>query len=351
MTARRRRRHPLGHAVLQQADARKGSSSTTARSPTSVAAADHRLQRARPHRRATSRSATLVRLAPIPNIVGVKEASGNMTQMCEICSAVPARLPRALGRRCADAAADGGRRPRHHLGGVERDAGGDGADGRSSPSADDFAARARRSTRASAPADAGQLRRVEPGPGEGAMAAMGLLEEVYRLPMVPPRDASRAKIRGRAARRIGRCSRRPRRDDERSGRRHRVARRRRAPPPIATRPARCSRGCAQRCRRATCAPPNPMPSAPSGWRVNAWVKQGILLGFRFGDVVDVSADHGRWPFFDKDTLPLKRLDRRRRRPHRARRLDGPRRRVPRAAASSACRRCTSTSAPTSATAR
>jgi dihydrodipicolinate synthase/N-acetylneuraminate lyase len=28
-----------------------------------------------------------------------------------------------------------------------------------------------------------------------AMAAMGLLEEAFRLPMVPPRDASRAKIR------------------------------------------------------------------------------------------------------------------------------------------------------------
>ena len=52
----------------------------------------------------------------------------------------------------------------------------------------------------------------------------------------------------------------------------------------------------------------PDPSTPSGWRVNAWVKQGILLGFRFGDVIDVSADHGRWPFADKDTLPLKRLD-------------------------------------------
>jgi 2,3,4,5-tetrahydropyridine-2-carboxylate N-succinyltransferase len=50
----------------------------------------------------------------------------------------------------------------------------------------------------------------------------------------------------------------------------------------------------------------PDPSAPSGWRVNAWVKQGILLGFRFGDTVDVSADHGRWPFYDKDTLPLKK---------------------------------------------
>jgi 2,3,4,5-tetrahydropyridine-2,6-dicarboxylate N-succinyltransferase len=52
----------------------------------------------------------------------------------------------------------------------------------------------------------------------------------------------------------------------------------------------------------------PDDAAPSGWRVNAWVKQGILLGFRFGQVVDASADHGRWPFFDKDTLPLKRLD-------------------------------------------
>jgi 2,3,4,5-tetrahydropyridine-2,6-dicarboxylate N-succinyltransferase len=51
----------------------------------------------------------------------------------------------------------------------------------------------------------------------------------------------------------------------------------------------------------------PDPSTPTGWRVNRWVKQGILLGFRFGDVADVSADHGRWPFFDKDTLPLKRL--------------------------------------------
>jgi 2,3,4,5-tetrahydropyridine-2-carboxylate N-succinyltransferase len=50
----------------------------------------------------------------------------------------------------------------------------------------------------------------------------------------------------------------------------------------------------------------PDPSSPSGWRVNTWVKQGILLGFRFGDLVDASMDHGRWPFFDKDTLPLKR---------------------------------------------
>jgi 2,3,4,5-tetrahydropyridine-2-carboxylate N-succinyltransferase len=50
------------------------------------------------------------------------------------------------------------------------------------------------------------------------------------------------------------------------------------------------------------------PDAKSavGWRVNTWVKQGILLGFKFGDMTDASMDHGRWPFYDKDTLPLKK---------------------------------------------
>jgi 2,3,4,5-tetrahydropyridine-2-carboxylate N-succinyltransferase len=50
----------------------------------------------------------------------------------------------------------------------------------------------------------------------------------------------------------------------------------------------------------------PDPSTPTGWRVNVWVKQGILLGFRFGDLVDMSADHGRWPFYDKDTMTVKK---------------------------------------------
>ena len=48
----------------------------------------------------------------------------------------------------------------------------------------------------------------------------------------------------------------------------------------------------------------PDAASPTGWRVNTWVKQGILLGFRFGDNVDLSM--GGWPFFDKDTMPLKR---------------------------------------------
>jgi 2,3,4,5-tetrahydropyridine-2-carboxylate N-succinyltransferase len=52
----------------------------------------------------------------------------------------------------------------------------------------------------------------------------------------------------------------------------------------------------------------PDPSSPTGWRVNVWVKQGILLGFRFGDTVDMGIARGKWPFFDKDTMPLKRFE-------------------------------------------
>ena len=48
----------------------------------------------------------------------------------------------------------------------------------------------------------------------------------------------------------------------------------------------------------------PDPSSPTGWRVNTWVKQGILLGFRFGDLVDVSAG---LPFYDKDTQSVQRF--------------------------------------------
>jgi 2,3,4,5-tetrahydropyridine-2-carboxylate N-succinyltransferase len=47
----------------------------------------------------------------------------------------------------------------------------------------------------------------------------------------------------------------------------------------------------------------PDPASPTGWRVNAWVKQGILLGFRFGDLVDQSAG---LPFYDKDTQSMRK---------------------------------------------
>lgn len=51
----------------------------------------------------------------------------------------------------------------------------------------------------------------------------------------------------------------------------------------------------------------PDPSAPSGWRANAWVKKGILLGFRMGSIVDMSIDPVRQPFIDKSTYPIRSL--------------------------------------------
>jgi 2,3,4,5-tetrahydropyridine-2,6-dicarboxylate N-succinyltransferase len=51
----------------------------------------------------------------------------------------------------------------------------------------------------------------------------------------------------------------------------------------------------------------PCPSASTGWRVNAWVKKGILLGFRMGSIVDLSIDTARQPFFDKHTWPVKQF--------------------------------------------
>jgi 2,3,4,5-tetrahydropyridine-2-carboxylate N-succinyltransferase len=49
----------------------------------------------------------------------------------------------------------------------------------------------------------------------------------------------------------------------------------------------------------------PDASTSTGWRVNSWVKKGILLGFRLGQIVDMSADVQRQPFFDKATYPVK----------------------------------------------
>jgi len=51
----------------------------------------------------------------------------------------------------------------------------------------------------------------------------------------------------------------------------------------------------------------PDPDSPTGWRVNPWVKKGILLGFRMGGVIDMSIDSSRQPYFDKSTYPVKRL--------------------------------------------
>src|SRR5690348_2199379 len=47
---------------------------------------------------------------------------------------------------------------------------------------------------------------------------------------------------------------------------------------------------------------DPDDASLSGWRVNSWVKQGILLGFRIGQMREMPTQG--WTFFDKHTVPL-----------------------------------------------
>jgi 4-hydroxy-tetrahydrodipicolinate synthase len=137
--------------------------------------------------------ATLARMAAIPNIVGVKEASGNMSQMCEICRAMPAEFVVLSGddSLTLPLMAVGGRGivsvsaneiPAEMVQMVE------------AAERNDFAAARAIHTRIM-PLLTANFIEANPGPVKAAMADMGLLEEVYRLPMVPPRPDSREKIR------------------------------------------------------------------------------------------------------------------------------------------------------------
>jgi 2,3,4,5-tetrahydropyridine-2,6-dicarboxylate N-succinyltransferase len=56
--------------------------------------------------------------------------------------------------------------------------------------------------------------------------------------------------------------------------------------------------------RGTIRAAEPDPTQPHGWRVNAWVKRGILLGFRIGRLVESGTDLS---FVDKDTYPAQRF--------------------------------------------
>jgi len=49
------------------------------------------------------------------------------------------------------------------------------------------------------------------------------------------------------------------------------------------------------------------PTASGQWQVNTWVKQGILVGFRLGKIVDLSVGPG-WQFFDKNNMPTQDID-------------------------------------------
>ena len=136
--------------------------------------------------------ATLVRLSTIPNIVGVKEASGNVTQMCEICASVPAdfivlsgddalTLPlMAVGGRGIISVASN-EIPAEMSRMVELGERGD------------FAG-ARAMHQRLLPLMQINFIESNPIPVKSAMASLGLLDEVYRLPMVPPRPASKQRI-------------------------------------------------------------------------------------------------------------------------------------------------------------
>jgi 4-hydroxy-tetrahydrodipicolinate synthase len=138
--------------------------------------------------------ATVARLAAIENIVAVKEASGNMTQMAEVCRAVPddflvisgddaLTVPlMAIGGRGIISVASN-EIPSEMSKMVEEAERGD------------FAA-ARAMHHRLLPLLLINFVESSPGPVKFAMSAMGLCEEMYRLPMVPIKDTSKQKILG-----------------------------------------------------------------------------------------------------------------------------------------------------------
>jgi 4-hydroxy-tetrahydrodipicolinate synthase len=137
-------------------------------------------------------TATLVRLAAIPNIIGVKEASGNMQQMCEVCRAVP---PEFLVLSGDDVMA----LPLMAVGGrgvisvASNEIPGEVAQMIEAAERNDFPA-ARTIHNRILPLMLANFVESNPGPVKAAMVAMGLLEDAYRLPMVGPKPESREKV-------------------------------------------------------------------------------------------------------------------------------------------------------------
>lgn len=137
-------------------------------------------------------TATLVRLAAIENIVGVKEASGNVSHMCDVCRAVPDSFLVLSGDDVLTL-------PLMAVGGhgivsvVSNEAPADMTRMVELAEADDFGAARRIHNRLMQLMTANFVE-SNPIPVKAAMAEMGLLEEVYRLPMVPPRAETRHRI-------------------------------------------------------------------------------------------------------------------------------------------------------------
>jgi 4-hydroxy-tetrahydrodipicolinate synthase len=137
-------------------------------------------------------TATLKRLAEISNIVGVKEASGNIGQMAAVCHHMPERFDVLCGDDAITI-------PLIALGGrglisvASNEIPAEMTRLVQLARAGDFAG-ARALQRAWLPLMEVNFVESNPIPVKAAMAMMGLLEPVYRLPMVPPLPQNQAKI-------------------------------------------------------------------------------------------------------------------------------------------------------------
>ena len=136
--------------------------------------------------------ATLARLAQIGNVVGVKEASGNIMQMANVIQQVPETFHVLSGD-------DAVTLPLMALGGrgvisvVSNEIPGEMTTLARLCLAGDFAG-ARKVQRKYLPLMDVNFVESNPIPVKAAMGLMGLLEPVYRLPMCPPKPESLAKI-------------------------------------------------------------------------------------------------------------------------------------------------------------
>jgi 4-hydroxy-tetrahydrodipicolinate synthase len=135
---------------------------------------------------------TLARLSTIPRVAGVKEASGNMTQICEVLRAVPPEFLVLCGDDALTlpAMAVGAR---GIISVAANEVPAEMAQLVEAAEANDFAF-AREIHSRLLPLMLANFAESNPIPVKAAMAQMGLLEESYRLPMVPPRAETREKL-------------------------------------------------------------------------------------------------------------------------------------------------------------
>jgi 4-hydroxy-tetrahydrodipicolinate synthase len=135
---------------------------------------------------------TLARLAEIPNIVGVKEASGNMTQIAEVINAVPETFLVFSGD-------DAVTLPVIALGGVgiisvaSNEIPHEMASLTRAALANDWAT-ARTLQRKYLPLMQANFIESSPLPVKAVLAMMGKIEEVYRLPLLPMRRDTRSRL-------------------------------------------------------------------------------------------------------------------------------------------------------------